>query len=88
MNQKDKTEFTQLISEALNDVLVPALEDVEGRINKKIDVLQGDVVILKEDVGELKMSVDSLSRKFDSQQDRLDGHEVRISTLEKTFVAD
>lgn len=81
MNKKDKDEFTMIVTDALNDVMIPALESLETRLTDKL--------ASKEDVEDVKMKVDSLDRKFDAQQDRLDRHgkqvevhEERIQTLE------
>lgn len=81
MTKKDKGEFTTLVTDALNEVMIPALESLETRLTDKL--------ASKEDVEDVKMKVDSLDRKFDAQQDRLDrhgkqveDHEERIQTLE------
>ena len=81
MNKKDRNEFTMIVTDALNDVMIPALESLETRLTDKL--------ASKEDVEDVKMKVDSLDRKFDAQQDRLDrhgkqveDHEERIQTLE------
>lgn len=77
MNKKDKEEFTMIVTDALNDVMIPALESMEERLASK------------ESVEEIIMKVDSLDRKFDAQQNRLDrqgkqveNHEERIQILE------
>jgi hypothetical protein len=75
MDKKDKDEFTGLIVDALNDVVVPALDDMEARLASK-EELQG---FRKE----TEMHFDRLERKFDAQQDRLDRHDKRITRLEK-----
>jgi len=66
MNKKDKDEFTMVVTNALNDVMIPALESLETRLTDKL--------ASKEDVEDIKMKVDSLDRKFDAQQNRLDRH--------------
>ena len=66
MNKKDKNEFTMIVTDALNDVMIPALENLETRLTDKL--------ASKEDVEDVKMKVDSLDRKFDAQQNRLDRH--------------
>ena len=81
MNKKDRNEFTMIVTDALNDVMIPALESLETRLTDKL--------ASKEDVEDVKMKVDSLDRKFDAQQERmdrygkrLDKHEEGIQTLE------
>ena len=81
MNKKDKDEFTMVVTNALNDVMIPALESLETRLTDKL--------ASKEDVEDIKIKVDSLDRKFDAQQNRLDrhgkqveDHEERIQILE------
>jgi len=66
MNKKDKNEFTMIVTDALNDVMIPALESLETRLTDKL--------ASKEDMEYIKMKVDSLDRKFDAQQNRLDRH--------------
>ncbi|PIP57420.1 hypothetical protein COX03_03195 [Candidatus Woesebacteria bacterium CG22_combo_CG10-13_8_21_14_all_39_10] len=66
MNKKDKNEFTMIVTDALNDVMIPALESLETRLTDKL--------ASKEDMEDIKMKVDSLDRKFDAQQNRLDRH--------------
>lgn len=81
MNKKDKGEFAIIVTDALNDVMIPAIESLEIRLTDKL--------ASKEDAEDIKMKVDSLDRKFDAQQNRLDrqgkqveDHEVRIHDLE------
>ena len=66
MNKKDKNEFTMIVTDVLNDVMIPALESLETRLTDKL--------ASKEDMEDIKMKVDSLDRKFDAQQNRLDRH--------------
>ena len=81
MNKKDRNEFTMIVTDALNDVMIPALESLETRLTDKL--------ASKEDVEDVKMKVDSLDRKFDAQQNRSDrqgkqmeDYEERIQVLE------
>ncbi len=81
MNKKDRNEFTMIVTDALNDVMIPALESLETRLTDKL--------ASKEDAEDIKMKVDSLDRKFDAQQNRLDrqgkqieDHEERIQVFE------
>lgn len=64
-----------MISEAFQEVMIPALDDMETRLNAEL--------ASKEEVHEVNMKVDSLNRKFDAQQERLDKHNERVETLEK-----
>lgn len=68
MIKKDKDEFVELIGDALNDVVIPALEDMEERLINKLASKEE----LQEVKQELGMQIDSLDRKFDAQQNRLD----------------
>ena len=68
MIKEDKDEFVKLISDALNDVVIPALEDMEDRLTNKLASKQE----LQEVKQELSMQIDSLDRKFNAQQNRLD----------------
>ena len=36
MNKKDKNEFTMIVTDALNDVMIPALESLETRLTDKL----------------------------------------------------
>ncbi len=81
MNKKDKDEFSMIVTDALNDVMIPALESLETRLTDKL--------ASKEDVEDITMKVDSLDRKFDAQQNRLDqqgkqieDHNERIQVFE------
>jgi hypothetical protein len=64
MNKKDKDEFAMIVTDALNDVMIPALESLETRLTDKL--------ASKENMEDIKVKVDSLDRKFDAQQNRLD----------------
>jgi uncharacterized protein (DUF2342 family) len=75
LTKNDKKEMVALISDAINDVVVPALEKMEERLNENL--------ASKEDVQDLASKVVSLDRKFDAQQDRQDRHNTRIKELEK-----
>ncbi|HKC04464.1 MAG TPA: hypothetical protein VKC54_01185 [Patescibacteria group bacterium] len=75
--EKDRKEFVTLISEAFNVVMIPALDDMLQKIEKKIEEsIEG----VRKDLG---MQINSLDRKFDAQQERLDRHNERIESLEK-----
>lgn len=71
LTKKDKKGMVALIADAINDVVVPALENMETRLASK------------EDIRDLASKIDSLDRKFDSQQERQDRHNDRIEKLEK-----
>ena len=36
MNMKDKDEVTKIVTDALNDVVIPAIEGVEERLTEKL----------------------------------------------------
>ena len=73
MNKKDRNEMVGLITDALNDVVIPALEDMETRLRNDL--------ASKEDVKEIRKDIDTLDRKFDAQQNRLDRHGKDIETI-------
>ena len=79
MIKKDKEEFVKLISDALNDVVIPALEDMEDRLTTKLASKEE----LQEVKQELSMQIDSLDRKFDAQQNRLD----RVEAVQEKVLA-
>ncbi|MEK7550484.1 MAG: hypothetical protein AAB535_01760 [Patescibacteria group bacterium] len=61
-SKKDKEEFVSLISDAFQQVMVPALDNAIVNLKQELSS--------KEDVREVGMKVDSLDRKFDAQQER------------------
>lgn len=75
MIQKDKDEFTTIVVDALNTVMVPALDNMATALKEEL--------ASKEELKEVKMGIDSLDRKFDAQQERQDRHNKRIESLEK-----
>jgi len=83
MNKSDKGEFTKLIAEGFQEVMIPALDNMEKRLKEEL--------ASKEDVEDLKREMDTLNRKFDAAQDRtdrhgklLENHERRIHKFEKS----
>lgn len=71
MNKKDKDEFTNLISDALNDVVVPAFDAMETRLKEEL-ASKEDLRKVEKRLSGVESTLDSLDRKFDAQQDRLD----------------
>jgi len=61
MNKKDKNEFTMIVTDALNDVMIPALESLETRLTDKL--------ASKEDL-------DRVERKIVAATNRMDRHQV------------
>lgn len=72
-NDKDKQEFIGLISDAFQEVMVPALDNMSHDLEEKIESAKNG----------LSGQIENLDRKFDAQQNRLDKHNERIETLEK-----
>ena len=70
-SKEDKEEFTTLITDIFKDVMIPALDAMEGRLASK------------KDLSDLSMQVQALDRKFDAQQERQDRHNARIENLEE-----
>ena len=62
MNMKDKDEVTKIVTDALNDVVIPAIEGVEERLTEKLASTE-DLQKAKHD---LESQIDTLDRKFDS----------------------
>lgn len=58
--------MVEVMSEALTEVVIPAMEDMEKRLRNDL--------ASKEDVGELKLNVERVERKLDAFQNRLDRH--------------
>ncbi len=83
MDKKTKTEFTGLIVEALNDVVIPAMDDMEKRLRRDLASKEDLEVLRKENT----IRFDTLDRKFDAQQERLDRHDKRITKLEQKVLA-
>lgn len=71
--EEDKKEFIELISDAFQQVMISALDNMEYRIKTE----------LGETIKSLSIQVDSLNRKFDAMQSRFDKHNERIKVLEK-----
>lgn len=65
----------EYFAKSFKEVVLPALEDMEGRLASKKDLEEVRI--------ELGGKIDSLERKFDAQQDRLDRHGKSIENLEK-----
>lgn len=83
MDAKTKEEFTGLITDALNDVMIPAMEDMEERLGGRISKVEGRLTNVEDRLTYVEIKVDSLDRKFDAQQNRLDRHDSRIAKLER-----
>lgn len=82
MDKKSKEEFIGLVSEALNDVMIPALESMEDRLKDEL-ASKKDLEEVQKRLGGVESTLDSLDRKFDAQQVRLDRHDKRIVRLEE-----
>ena len=79
MDTEAKEEFITLIAQGLNDVMIPALENMEARLKEDLASKED----LQKVEQKLSRHIDSLARKFDAQQDRLDKHNQRIEILER-----
>ncbi len=62
MRKIDSDEIKKIVAEALNEIVVPIIEEID----KKTDRMEMSMAT-KEDI-------DRLERKFDAQQKRLDRH--------------
>ena len=84
MTKNDKDEVTKIVTDALNDVMIPALDDMETRLRNDL-ASKKDVNELKVELKNIKADIDTLDRKFDAQQNRLDRHGKDIETLKSHF---
>lgn len=78
MNKKDREEMVGIVTDALNDVMVPALDAMAQKLTGEL-ASKKELHEFKKEVG---MRFDSLDRKFDAQQERLDRHDKRITKIE------
>lgn len=83
MNKKDKGEVRELIIDALNEVMIPALD----RLQVEVDDIKERM--LTKDEGASKTDIDRLERRLiarENQADRIakkvENHERRIEDLE------
>ena len=84
MTKNDKDEVTKIVTDALNDVMIPALDDMETRLRNDL-ASKKDVNELKVELKNIKADIDTLDRKFDAQQNRLDRHTKDIEALKSHF---
>ncbi len=68
MTKNQRQEMVEVVTDALNEVVIPALENMEERLRKDL--------ASKEDISRLE-------RKFDAQQDRLDRHGIQLEKHEE-----
>ena len=86
MNKQDKKEVRNLVIEAMEEVILPAMDSMEKRIRKDMatkDDLTKLEQKLREDLAS-KEDIARLERKFDAQQSRLDKHDSRLKVLENS----
>jgi hypothetical protein len=75
MTDISEEKLSKFFAKAFNEVVIPALEDMEGRLASKNDLTE-----VNKDIGG---RIDTLDRKFDAQQDRLDRHAKIQENLDK-----
>lgn len=73
MNKKDKGEVRDLIMDALNEVMIPALDRVEHQIDTRAS---------KEDIDRLERRMSARENQNDRLAKKIENHERRIEDLE------
>lgn len=71
MNKSDEDKVYKIVANALNDVMIPAMEDMENRINKKFELTASSA------------DIDRVERKIDAQQDHMDDHDIELKDHEE-----
>jgi len=74
MNKKDKDEFTTIVTDALNDVMIPALESLETRLTDKL--------ASKEDLDRVERKIIAATNRMDRHGKQIEDYGERIQTLE------
>jgi hypothetical protein len=70
MDKKQKDEFISIVNQGFQEVMIPALENMEERLKNDL--------ASKGNLKDLSAQISSLDRKFEAQQDRLDRHGKQI----------
>lgn len=69
MNKKDKEEVRELTIDALNEVVIPALDNLQGQI--------------KEDIDRLERRLMARENQGDRLANKIENHEKRLLKLER-----
>lgn len=93
MTEKDKKDFKLIVGEALEDVVLPQMQEIRDDIQiikedivvikEDVSVLKEDVSTLKEDVQDLKNTTNRIEMRQNAEIIRSDQHGQRIERLEK-----
>ncbi|MBI2588461.1 hypothetical protein HYW31_01970 [Candidatus Berkelbacteria bacterium] len=93
MNQLEKKEMVRVVGEALEDVVLPQLQEIRDNVSivkedvkyLKEDVkdLKEDVKDLKEDVTDLKLTTYRIETKLNAEILRLDEHSIEMDNLKQ-----
>lgn len=79
MDKKDKEEMQKIVADGLHEVLIPALENIDGQFK----FVREDISDVKRDVHDLQLSVDRIERKLDANTKRMDRHGKQLENHEK-----
>jgi hypothetical protein len=74
MNKKDKDEVHKIVADAVHEVVIPALEDMEERLASK------------QDIDRLERKLDAHTKRMDRHGKQLENHEGRIQILETASI--
>lgn len=68
MDEKQKQEFILLFNQGFEEIVIPAIEDVEARFGKKVNSLES--------------KMDNRFDAVDKKLDRLDAHDERMADVQ------
>ncbi len=82
MTQKDKKEIIDLFNQVIEEVILPALENLATK--EDIKSIR-DEITTKDDVQDLQTQLDSIERKVEANQLRSDDQGKDIDKIKKQF---
>lgn len=85
MDQKQKQEQLQFFIDAFEEVVVPVLDNILGRVKKVEDktVTVEENMATKDDIDRIERKIVKIDDKLDRYGDKLDNHEKKIKHLGK-----
>ncbi|MBI4029925.1 hypothetical protein HY373_01970 [Candidatus Berkelbacteria bacterium] len=86
MNQLEKKEMVRVVGEALEDVVLPQLQEIRDNVSivkEDVKYLKEDVKDLKEDVTDLKLTTYRIETKLNAEILRLDEHSIEMDNLKQ-----
>ncbi len=75
LTDDDKKYITKTLSDTMHDLVIPAMDDMEGRINKRFDKLEGRV-------DSIERKLDVMTGQWYDHDTKIKNHELRIKKLE------